>query len=437
MSRSLRPSTVSKSLELKNKLDTRNNKGRGASNLQTTKLSQISPEVDTQEKVSVGQDSVSSEEEDYWIDTSAFRFTSTELQSPVTPFPQPPTNSETWSISVNCFGSNSAITGCVGATAASGSFPPLSPLADSSVVGNPIQTNPVDNLRQSSPQSDSSILEAIKDTRMNDTDYNKKYMELDACTVNIQSLIARFNKDTVSLLDLGTFRQDLNGIFDSFTGFERKYLDLRAKLDRNKEQDVVRLNNLKELHERMKKKVIDNEVQVKSKLQELQVDTTHAATKDADKIAKDKITLKVKHAVNKYKTLKTTIDDLGEVKNMSEHKVRESLVESKEWKKDLRMFQDNKENIDIELLSVEIDDETKTEFNDTYQLMVDAVTAMIKELNEMDKNLGLYALTDSKSKSTVQYPEPFGGVLGENVFKFIKDFEDAISSDHIRKADEV
>ena len=71
MSRSLRPSTVSKSLELKNKLDTRNNKGRGASNLQTTKLSQISPEVDTQEKVSVGQDRVSSEEEDYWIDTSA------------------------------------------------------------------------------------------------------------------------------------------------------------------------------------------------------------------------------------------------------------------------------------------------------------------------------------------------------------------------------
>ena len=101
------------------------------------------------------------------------------------------------------------------------------------------------------------------------------------------------------------------------------------------------------------------------------------------------------------------------------------------------MFQDNKENIDIELLSVEIDDETKTEFNDTYKLMVDAVTAMTKELNETDKNLGLYALTDSKSKSTVQYPEPFGGVLGENVFKFIKDFEDAISSDHIRKADEV
>ena len=150
MSRSLRPSTVSKSLELKNKLDTRNNKGRGACNLQTTKLSQISPEVDTQEKVSVGQDSVSSEEEDYWIDTSAFRFTSTELQSPVTPFPQPPTNSETWSTSVNCFGSNSAITEFFGATTASGSFPLLSPLVDSSVVGNKIQTNLVYDLQQNS-----------------------------------------------------------------------------------------------------------------------------------------------------------------------------------------------------------------------------------------------------------------------------------------------
>ena len=52
-------------------------------------------------------------------------------------------------------------------------------------------------------------------------------------------------------------------------------------------------------------------------------------------------------------------------------------------------------------------------------------------------DFGLYALSDVKSKAAVQYPEPFAGQLGENIFKFVKEFEDAIAADHIRKADEV
>ena len=69
--------------------------------------------------------------------------------------------------------------------------------------------------------------------------------------------------------------------------------------------------------------------------------------------------------------------------------------------------------------------------------MVDSVNTMIASLSKTDAELGLFALSDSKSKQAVQYPEPFAGSLGENVFKFVKDFQDAIAGDQIRKSDEV
>ena len=200
---------------------------------------------------------------------------------------------------------------------------------------------------------------------MNEADYNAKKMELDGLTISIESLISRFNKDTVSLLDLGTFRDELKEIFNAFIAFERKYLELRGKMDRNLETDILRLNDLMAMHQRAKKRVVDNEVEVKAKLQELQNASIHATTKDEDKIKKDKIQLKLKHAVEKFKTLKKCMDDLGDVKDMSEHRVRECLVDSKEWKKELRSFRECKESIDLELLGVDIDDEKKTEFEDS------------------------------------------------------------------------
>ena len=49
----------------------------------------------------------------------------------------------------------------------------------------------------------------------------------------------------------------------------------------------------------------------------------------------------------------------------------------------------------------------------------------------------MFSLTDTKSKGVVQYPEAFSGSFGENVFKFIKEFSDALAADQVRKVDEV
>ena len=118
--------------------------------------------------------------------------------------------------------------------------------------------------------------------------------------------------------------------------------------------------------------------------------------------------MKKKHAVKKYKDLK-----------------------------DLKAYRDSKEALDLEKLSIEINPDVEAQLESAYNEMVTAVTNKITELNKADKDLGLYALSDNKVKSTIQYPDPFSGALGENVFKFVKEFKDAIQSDQIRKADEV
>ena len=56
---------------------------------------------------------------------------------------------------------------------------------------------------------------------------------------------------------------------------------------------------------------------------------------------------------------------------MSEQKIRECIQETKEWKKDMRTYRDTKENIDLELVSVEIDAELKADLENTYKEMME------------------------------------------------------------------
>ena len=309
MSRSLRESTLKKSLNSQSKaaLKEINRRKRSSKHLRTLEAIELpSVEVDTSDKDTSGEDRVFIDEEEYWLDPSAFEFTNIELSSPITPFPQPPLVSENWSTSVNRFdlGFSSEGESQVGSTY--GSFPLLSPRLEINAVANQVISDVIDHILEESINlvtSSESSQETNKESTMNNADYKAKVMELDDYTVNIESLIARFNKNTVSLLDLATYRQELKDIFDVFSLFERKYLELRGKLDRNSDNDIIRLNQLKELHERTKKRIVDNEVAVKKKLVELQNGNIHATAGDTDRIAKSKVQLKLKHAMDKFKNL--------------------------------------------------------------------------------------------------------------------------------------
>ena len=124
MRRSNRASTIKKTLESNDKSALREGSKRRKPlkqlNLpEAIELSSIHREVDTSNKDTSEEERVFSEGEDYWIDASAYEFTDLKLTSPLTPFPQSPSESERWSTSVNHFD--------LGAEAAPtlGSFPPL------------------------------------------------------------------------------------------------------------------------------------------------------------------------------------------------------------------------------------------------------------------------------------------------------------------------
>ena len=56
----------------------------------------------------------------------------------------------------------------------------------------------------------------------------------------------------------------------------------------------------------------------------------------------------------------------------------------------------------------------------------------IDGLKSEDKKRSLFSLADNKSKDAVVFPPSFGGKVGENVFKFKKDFNEAIIANHVR-----
>ena len=186
-----------------------------------------------------------------------------------------------------------------------------------------------------------------------------------------------------------------------------------------------------------KLKVVQNSTAVKKKMTELVTASESSVLSRTAETDHQKLVLKVTNATTKFKGLKEEINKLAEVDTMADNEIRETLIASKDWKKELKVLENLKEILDVDMITTHVEEDLNTQFQTEYKEMVEVVTKKMKELHVADKDLGLYSLADSKSKMTVQYPSPFTGSLGENVFKFLKEFKDAIASDQIRKADEV
>ena len=118
MRRSDRASSIKNSQELQSKLASREiksnlRKQRSLSVREAIDLSSVR-EVDTSAKdTSSEEDQVFREEEEYWEDSSAYRFTDPELLLSDSSFLQPPSDSSRWSTTVNQFGLDSTQTSAV------------------------------------------------------------------------------------------------------------------------------------------------------------------------------------------------------------------------------------------------------------------------------------------------------------------------------------
>ena len=83
-----------------------------------------------------------------------------------------------------------------------------------------------------------------------------------------------------------------------------------------------------------------------------------------------------------FKDLTKVPNDLGEVKDMTEHTIRDCLVETKDWKKDLKSYRDLKEAIDLDVLSTDIDDAATTKLDEAYEEMSNTVTKKMEDEDE-------------------------------------------------------
>ena len=264
-----------------------------------------------------------------------------------------------------------------------------------------------------------------------------KVAEIQNNAEDVEILMDRFNPDTVTILDKDDYKTELNNIFTQLREFQIKVNTFKGALDLNSESHNVALARVTTVLKDLKAKVIANEAGVKKQMVKLVNESDSARSNRSAEVELEKLKLKVSNAKLKFDNLKGEVEKLSEVDDMSEQEVRESVVSSREWKKDLKSFQDLKEKLDVEMVSVKIDEEVQTAYNDAYDTMLKIVTDKMTKLLSADKDLGLYSLSDGKSKTLVHYPESFGGSMGEDVFKFIKEFREALAADQVRKADEI
>ena len=122
---------------------------------------------------------------------------------------------------------------------------------------------------------------------------------------------------------------------------------------------------------------------------------------------------------------------------MTDQEIRENLLNSKDWEKQVDDLTTSKEAIELDSVGVTVSEETKGNFETDLHDAIDKVCTLIENLKVIDKERALHTLAPSKVKENIVYPKPFSGKSGENVFKFVKDFKDAIAADQVREVDKV
>ena len=442
MNKDLRNSTVAKSKELEEKLKLRERKSQARKSRKLIKVADrnkasidealqlsviISSEnTDTSEKDTNTEEDISGQsQEEFWYDTS-----NTDLigvvESPVTPASTSQQDPDLWSLA-NRF----IPEGCV----LSPPDPPI--LSKAASLPNLAHTpgrgrlQAVGDIFDSDSES-SNTLTVVMDLPA----FNVKFNQLKAAAASIDLLIDRFNEETVTVLDKDDYKSELKAIFNALTRLQEKAALLQEPLDEENEEQKRLYNKVDKVFTDIKTRVIENEKAVKKQIVKLVTESNLVSSSTVAENESKKLTLKIKNATVKFNNLKDEVNKLAKVDNMSDNNIRESLSSSKDWKKDLKSYESLKETLDVEMVTTVIEVDVNELFQSAYTEMVKVVTEKMSELLVADKKLGLYSHSD-RSKSTVQYPECFNGRLGENVFRFIKEFKEAIVADQVRTADQV
>ena len=277
---------------------------------------------------------------------------------------------------------------------------------------------------------------------MDESDYKKKLVAIQKSVVKVQLRIDEFGPDALTLADKDSFRTYLDQIRGEFEKVRDNIYDLITDL--NEKADLQRIDQLKQIDKQLAEKFKQNDKAVKEEMLRLIGETEDLSSRTVrlqeDKVKEEKalkLEVRMKNHLKKTKDLNETIQAVGACDNMSEQEIRKNLLESKEWEKKVDSLVTVKEAIDEEIVGLVVDENLKTNVQAKFDELLDTVEKKVKELTVLDAALGLHTLVPSKVKDKVVYPEPFKGEPGEDVYKFVRDFKEAILADQVRTSDEV
>ena len=178
-------------------------------------------------------------------------------------------------------------------------------------------------------------------------------------------------------------------------------------MDKDDDEQKSIYNEVTTMFDEAKQKVITNATSVKRQIVKLISDAESSSVSSSSEVDRKKLVLKVTNATARFRSLKDELENLDEVSAMSDNQIRESLLASKEWKKDLKTFESLKETLDVDMIPITIEEDLKNNFQKEYKEVVELVKNKMSELVIADKDLGLYSLAETKNKTMVQYPDPF------------------------------
>ena len=295
---------------------------------------------------------------------------------------------------------------------------------------------------------------------MDEGDYKTKLTVLNKEVRKVKRLIDEYTPAAASIGDANLYHTFLGDIRKAHMKCQDNLDGLLDELEVGNPSDVIRINELKSISTELSNAFKKNDKDVKDKFVQLvaeyetnrpmsvaeksnleALEQKEARIRDKEKreaeVRKEKMELKMKSAINKFKELNSTVSKIKATREMSEQEIREYLLESKKWEKKIEDFTGVKETIDQDSVGMSFDIDLKQEVDVEFGEVTDLIANKVAHLALKDKELGLHTLTPNKIKENIVYPPAFYGNPGENVYKFVKDFKTAIEADQVRKSDEI
>ena len=243
-------------------------------------------------------------------------------------------------------------------------------------------------------------------SRMEEGDYKARLADIKAEMAKVRRRIDYFTADDVTIADKDGYQDYLNENRMMLEVCQELVFKLSQELDDGARDDELRIQQIEKLDTDLSKQCKLNAKQVKEKmvqlltafeasrplssLEENKLDLMkRKEVRESEKEAKmaqekkQKTELKMKNAVKKWQYLSKKVLSIKHTEQLSEQEIREHLIQSKNWEKQVSDLATYKENIDEDMIGIDIDPNLKKEMDDAFEEAIDGVTNKIEHLTPL------------------------------------------------------